>query len=161
MEGNGTFLPQFLNLLNGATEIVNPLNMYRALFREHLNVMNFNDLMTQYQGVELYLGQHYLLIYFLKINFPNQKAQILPLDAFENSPTITGPGNPFFNFLKPTICEYSITSGCVDCGIADNETNRQEYQIPYFFLQMNEIPAGATLSDSFSAKFAGISKFLK
>ena len=56
MEGNGTFLPQFLNLLNGATEIVNPLNMYRALFREHLNVMNFNDLMTQYQGVELYLG---------------------------------------------------------------------------------------------------------
>ena len=65
-DDGGTFVTQFLSHFNSATDVVNPLNMYRALIREHLGAMNFHEIMTQYQAVELYL------------------------DAFEDSPAITG-----------------------------------------------------------------------
>ena len=51
MEGDGTFVPQFLALLNSASEIVNPLNLLRSLAREHLSALNdYDGIMTQYQG---------------------------------------------------------------------------------------------------------------
>ena len=81
----GTFVPQFLDLFNAATEVVNPLNLYTALVHEHLNVLDFHDIMTQYQSVELYL------------------------DSFEDSPAVTGPGCAFFQFMHPQIAEYSVT----------------------------------------------------
>ena len=51
MDGDGTFVPQFLALLNSASEIVNPLNLLRSLAREHLSALNdYDGIMTQYQG---------------------------------------------------------------------------------------------------------------
>ena len=127
---------QFLSHFNSATDVVNPLNMYRALIREHLGAMNFHEIMTQYQAVELYL------------------------DAFEDSPAITGRGNDFFNFMAPTIAEYSIVFGCRNCGIDDNETDRQVFQCPYFIQQLDEIPAEGNLATTFASRFQGMKNFL-
>ena len=135
-DDGGTFVIQFLSHFNSATDVVNPLNMYRALIREHLGAMNFHEIMTQYQAVELYL------------------------DAFEDSPAITGRGNDFFNFMAPTIAEYSIVFGCRKCGINDNETDRQVFQCPYFIQQLDEIPAEGNLATTFASRFQGMKSFL-
>ena len=129
-DDQGTFVQQFLELLDSATEIVNPLNLYRALIREHLNALDFEDTMSQYQAVELFL------------------------DAFVQSPE-TGPGCPYFNFMQPSIVEWSVMSGCQACGTEDHATRRIESKIPYFTMQIQNIPQRGTLAASFGERFHG------
>ena len=62
--------------------------------------------------------------------------------------------------MAPTIAEYSIVFGCRNCGIDDNETDRQVFQCPYFIQQLDEIPVEGNLSTTFASRFQGMKSFL-
>lgn len=128
-DDQGGFVPQFLEILNSPAEFVNPINLYQSLVREHLNVLDFDYVMTRYQNAELYL------------------------DGFDHSPRITGPGCPYFNFLQPQIAEFQRISGCQRCNYEDNITARNVSRSPYFIQQLDDIPVDSDLVTAFAARF--------
>ena len=128
-DDQGGFVPQFLEILNSPAEFVNPINLYQSLVREHLNVLDFDYVMTRYQNAELYL------------------------DGFDHSPRITGPGCPYFNFLQPQIAEFQRISGCQRCNYEDNITAREVSRSPYFIQQLDDIPVDSDLVTAFAARF--------
>ena len=128
-DDQGGFVPQFLEILNSPAEFVNPINLYQSLVREHLNVLDFDYVMTRYQNAELYL------------------------DGFDHSPRITGPGCPYFNFLQPQIAEFQRISGCQRCNYEDNITARNVSRSPYFIQQLEDIPVDSDLVTAFAARF--------
>ena len=132
MEDQGQFSHQFLALLNSATSVINPLRMYQTLAREHLTELNYDYVMNEYQNAELFI------------------------DGVTDNP-LTGPGSPYFNFLLQEISEWSVMGGCDICHTENTTTQNVVRRVPYFKLQLDEIPANGTLSNTFSEKFRGTS----